>query len=351
MSTKKYNFNSALVIGGCGFLGGHIVSHILDSDPSISISVMDLRIPNTPPHPSVAYHAGDITSLDDMTRIIQSTRPDVIIHTASPVHGMGRDIYFKVNVEGTRTICRAAKAEGVKAMVFTSSAGVVFDGDDLINVDESAPIPVVAMDAYNDSKAEAEKLALGANCDEFRVCAIRPAGLFGEGDRQLIPGMLSVLANGQTHFQLGDNLNLFDFTYILNAAHAHLLAANQILSPDPSIVSTVAGEAFFITNASPIYFWDFPRTLWSHLSHVSSRHLILPRSLAVVLAGAAECWSWIVGKEPGFTRFRVKFSCANRYYNIGKARRVLGYEPIVGLEEGIRRSLAWVDEEKAKEGK
>ena len=46
-----------------------------------------------------------------------------------------------------------------------------------------------------------------------------------------------------------------------------------------------------------------------------------------------------MGKEAGFTRYRVGYSCATRYHNIEKARRVLGYEPEVGLEEGVRRMV------------
>jgi sterol-4alpha-carboxylate 3-dehydrogenase (decarboxylating) len=53
------------------------------------------------------------------------------------------------------------------------------------------------------------------------------------------------------------------------------------------------------------------------------------------LATAAEWWAWAVGKQPGFTRERVGYSCSSRWFNIEKARRVLGYEPDVGIQEGI----------------
>ena len=65
----------------------------------------------------------------------------------------------------------------------------------------------------------------------------------------------------------------------------------------------------------------------------------LSRPVAMMLAGGAELWGGLVGKEPAFTKFRVQFSCVNRWHNIEKARRVLGYEPQVGLEEGMKRML------------
>jgi sterol-4alpha-carboxylate 3-dehydrogenase (decarboxylating) len=68
----------------------------------------------------------------------------------------------------------------VRKLVFTSSAGVVFTGQDLINIDERYPAPDKAMDAYNESKAKAEELVLGANGkDGLLTVALRPSGIFG----------------------------------------------------------------------------------------------------------------------------------------------------------------------------
>jgi sterol-4alpha-carboxylate 3-dehydrogenase (decarboxylating) len=89
-------------------------------------------------------------------------------------------LFHKVNVEGTKTIIAAAVECGVRKLVFTSSAGVVFNGEDIINVDERVPFPDIPMDAYNDTKAKAEKLVLEANGKGgLLTVALRPAGIFG----------------------------------------------------------------------------------------------------------------------------------------------------------------------------
>jgi sterol-4alpha-carboxylate 3-dehydrogenase (decarboxylating) len=68
----------------------------------------------------------------------------------------------------------------VRKLVFTSSAGVVFNGTDIIDVDERYPPPAEPMDAYNDSKAKAEALVLAANGQGgLLTVALRPAGIFG----------------------------------------------------------------------------------------------------------------------------------------------------------------------------
>lgn len=111
----------------------------------------------------------------------------------------------------------------------------------------------------------------------------------------------------------------------------------------------VAGQVFFITNGEPLYFWDFIRTVW-HLLDMNAakagkaprpqkRQWVLRRGVAMVLAAGMERWDAFMGREPGFTRFRVQFSCVNRWHNIEKARRVLGYEPLVGMDEALKKTV------------
>lgn len=89
-------------------------------------------------------------------------------------------LFHKVNVEGTKAIIAAAVETGVRKLVFTSSAGVVFNGEDIIDADERVPFPKVPMDAYNDTKAKAEVAVLEANGKGgLLTVALRPAGIFG----------------------------------------------------------------------------------------------------------------------------------------------------------------------------
>ena len=150
--------------------------------------------------------------------------------------------------------------------------------------------------------------------------------------------MMQVMVNGKTGFQIGDNSNLFDFTYIENAACAHLLAADR-LSPDHPKYSKVAGQAFFITNGEPVYYWDFPRALWRAAGHTPEKVTVVPKPVALVIAAIMEFVAWLRGKEPFLTRVNVHYTCLNRYCNIAKARDALDYDPPVTLQEGIRRAV------------
>ena len=83
-------------------------------------------------------------------------------------------------MEGTKTIVAASLAFSVKYLVYTSSAGLVFDGGDAIDVDERLPPPEKPLDAYNHTKGIAEKLVIEANGKEgMKTVALRPSGIFG----------------------------------------------------------------------------------------------------------------------------------------------------------------------------
>lgn len=166
--------------------------------------------------------------------------------------------------------------------------------------------------------------------------------------------IIKAYRTGKTGVQLGGNNNLFDFTYVENVAHAHLLAARALLltrgaATRPLDHERVDGEAFFITNDSPTYFWDFCRVIWNAAGNPRGKdHVwVISRDVGLVLGYLSEVFFSIIGKPPTFSRQRCIYSCMTRYYCIDKAKQRLGYKPIVGLEEGLRRSVKWTIEQEA----
>lgn len=348
----KTKVESVLLIGGCGFLGLHLIDAFWKLESRPRIHVFDIRpLPDAIPKAfysfdpaAIKVHIGDIASEEDVARAIKESGASVIVHSASPIHGMGEEIYYKVNVEGTRNVIDCARKAGVGALVYTSSAGVIFNGEDLYGADESTPFPKQAMDAYNKTKQEGEVMVLKANDKKLKTVAIRPAGIFGPGDRQMFPALRLVGQRGQHRFQLGDNQNLFDVTYVANVAYSHVLAAEKLLGGD---ADKVGGEAFLITNDAPIYFWSVARALWAADGLDPQPKVVLSKGTALAIGYVSELISKLLGKEPTLTPFRVKTACATRYYNITKAKTVLGYKPVVPLEEGIRLTIASMNDSSA----
>lgn len=117
-----------LVTGGCGFIGSHIVEKLLQKYPSARVAVLS-RNPTTNTFPRATYHAGDVASADDVTRIVNEVRPTVVFHCAGMMtvgrKTMADEFVRAINVDGTRNVLEASKKVGVRAFVTTSSASVV----------------------------------------------------------------------------------------------------------------------------------------------------------------------------------------------------------------------------------
>ncbi|KOC13554.1 C-3 sterol dehydrogenase/C-4 decarboxylase [Aspergillus flavus AF70] len=407
MSNKRpaMELGTVLVVGGCGFVGWHIVNHLLnfpsETDASVAlpkpeedprfdypqlagrypvcmakVAVVDLRTSNNR-LPGAEYYDGDITSAESMLEVFRKVKPDVVIHTATPnVLEGNKPLLRKVNVDGTKTLLEVAGgARGdwggkCKAFVYTSSSSVVHDTQsDLINVDEEWPYirGDRQLEYYSETKADAEELVLKYNRTSpsgMVTCAVRPAGIYGEKDTTFTYKVLehsSKASPAVLRMQLGDNNNLFDFTYVGNIAYAHLLAAFRLLATKTRIESKqsepldherVDGEAFNITNDAPVYFWDMTRAAWALTGKVVEPHQVweLPEALLGPIGGIAETVMGICGKTPRLTRRTVRYSCMTRYYSCDKAKSRLGYTPIVSVEEGLARAVGYVVERERQEG-
>ncbi|KAI1345125.1 NAD(P)-binding protein [Xylariaceae sp. FL0016] len=360
----KPTLGRVLVIGGCGFLGHHVVNLLL-RDWKASVSVLDLKCVRNrrPTSDGVEYVEADITDDDGLLKVFAKLKPDVVVHTASPpAQGLGavaNDVFRKVNVEGTRAIIAACQQSGVKALVYTSSASIMSDNkSDLVNANEDYPVIRGKMQSeyYSETKAHAEELVLAANRAEpnttLLTAAIRPSSIFGEGDIQLVYHAVNVYREGKDKVQVGLNTNLFDFTYAENVAHAHLLAARALLvthasETAPLDYERVDGEAFIITNGSPVYFWDMMRAIWRAAgSDRGTSHVwVMSRDVGILLGLASELFFGLIRKAPTFNRQRIVYSTMTRYFDISKAQRRLGYKPLVSLSDAVKRTVAWTLEQ------
>lgn len=181
---------------------------------------------------------------------------------------------------------------------------------------------------------------LDACNEQLATCALRPSVICGPGDHQLIPIVHACIAKGEMPFVVGDGENLWDVTYVSNVADAHVLAVENLLS-----TKSAAGEAIFISNEEPVPFRDFCLEVWKNFGHYPSYQVHIPVSIASLLGFLAELMTWVTGTPATFSRGSVNDACGTRYCSGEKARKILGYKPRVGIEEGIRISckvrLSW----------
>jgi nucleoside-diphosphate-sugar epimerase len=319
----------ALVTGGGGFLGSAIVRRLVARGDQVR-SLARNHYPALDALGVVQFR-GDVADGDMVTRAAAGC--DLVFHAAARAGIWGRYAdYQRANVAGTEAVLSACRDQRIRRLVYTSSPSVVFDGRDMENADETVPYPVHYEAAYPRTKAIAERAVLAANGPELATVALRPHLIWGPGDNHLVPRVLARARAGRLR-RIGKANKLVDSIYIDNAADAHLLAADRLAPGSP-----IAGKAYFISNGEPMPMWDL-------INRILAAADLPPvtRSLPVWAACAA---GWFletvyglcrIKREPPMTRFLARELSTAHWFNLAAARRDLGYEPVVSIEEGLRR--------------
>ncbi len=326
----------ALVTGGGGFLGGVIVRMLRERGDQV-------RSFSRGAYPEleklgVEQAQGDLT--DSAALLKAAAGCDIIFHVAAKagIWG-GYDEFYQANVIGTENVLAACRAHGIGKLVYTSSPSVVFDGSDVEGGDESLPYPAHFEAHYPETKALAEQVVLAANGPELATVSLRPHLIWGPGDNHLVPRIIAKGKSGRLR-RIGNRPCLVDTVYVDNAARAHLLAADR-LTPD----SPLAGKAYFISNNEPVPLWEIVNRILGAAGVAPVSGTISPQ-LAYTLGIVCEtAWKLFnLSGEPPMTRFVAKELGTAHWFDISAARRDLGYEPEVSLDEGLRRLKEWLEQ-------
>ncbi|MDX1512594.1 MAG: NAD-dependent epimerase/dehydratase family protein [Gammaproteobacteria bacterium] len=321
----------ALVTGGGGFIGAHVVRQLRARGDQVRVFCRG-------DYPELAAHGVELVrgDLADGNAVAAACAGvDCVFHVAAKA-GVWGDYagYHAPNVEGTRHVVDGCRRHDVPRLVFTSSPSVVFDNRAHRGEDETLPYPEHYENPYSQTKAEAERLVLGASDGRLRATALRPHLVFGPGDPHLLP---RVVAKGRRRqlVQVGDGENRVDLTYVEDAARAHLLAADALERN-----GSAAGRAYFITQGEPVNLWNWVRELLAALD--------LPGPTRRVSAGTAhrigaflECTHRLLHLpgEPRLTRFVASELALDHYYDISAAERDLGYRPERTMAQALELTL------------
>ncbi len=323
-----------LVTGGGGFVGKALVKGLRARGIDCIVFGRN-RYPEAEDLGAVCC-IGDIRNRDLLTECSKGV--DTVFHVASltGIWGQWTD-YFSINVQGTENVLFACEKNSIPRLIYTSTPSVVFNRADIVNGDESLPYPEVFLCHYAHTKALAEKMVLHANYSSFATCALRPHLIWGPGDPHLIPRLFERGRRGQLKV-IGKGGNLVDLTYIDNAAHAHLLAADNLEGS-----RTAAGKAYFISQGQPVNLWQWINRLFQEAGIPQVRRKV-PFMIAYTAGMILEKIHTGIssGKEPKMTRFLAEQLAKSHCFSIENARKDLGYSPVVSTEEGIQNLLRWI---------
>lgn len=311
----------ALVTGGAGFIGSHLTEALIDLGASVVV-FDDLSGGDEQNLDSFRQRGGDrltfvngtITDRAALDPVVAGC--DWVFHQAAmgsvPRSVREPELYHRVNATGTLNVLEAARAAGVKRVMFAASSSCYGDTPALPKIET---MPVSPRSPYAANKVYGEALMRAWACsyaDQIDTCCLRYFNIFGPRQNAnsayaaVIAAFASSLLAGKHPLIFGDGEQSRDFTFVDNAVHANLLAARA--------EGRIEGESI----------------------NVAVGQRVTVNQLAAVMAE-------LLGRPELTPQHRperagdVKHSLAD----LAKAKALLGYEPRVGFEQGLKPTIQW----------
>ncbi|EYT60971.1 NAD-dependent epimerase/dehydratase family protein [Curtobacterium sp. VKM Ac-2889] len=314
-----------LVTGASGFLGQATAAAVRDAGHEVRTFQ---RRPSGVP--GVQDVAGTMTDDAAIARAVDGV--EAVVHLAAKVSLAGDPADFaRVNVDGTRSLLRAARAAGVARFVFVSSPSVAHTGSSLVGADAGPAEPSRARGDYARTKAAAELLALDADAPDFAVVAVRPHLVWGPGDTQLVGRIVERARAGRLPL-LDSGAALIDTLYVDNAATAMVAALERVTDDG------VHGNAYVVTNGEPRPVAHLLAGICT-ASGVRPPQWHVPAAVARAAGSVVEAvWRVRPGEdEPPMTRFLAEQLSTAHWFDQRRTRQDLRWTPSVSIDEGLGR--------------
>jgi nucleoside-diphosphate-sugar epimerase len=314
-----------LVTGASGFTGSHLSRRLVEAGFTVralvrSTSALDL-LKEVPVEP----FEGDLADGERLRLAVQGM--DRVFHMAAVYREakLSDREYHEVNVLGTRRLAEAALAEGIP-FLYCSTCGVHGEVDG--EAEESAPYN--PGDIYQRTKVEAERLLFALHREQgLRAVILRPVGIYGPGDRRFLK-LFKGVARGRFPM-IGSGRVFYHMTHVDDVVRGFLEAAEA-----PAAI----GEAFILAGPRYTTVEELVRVI-AHEAGVRPPRFHWPSGPVYLAAALCEGLLRPLRVEPPLHRRRLDFYLKNRAFRTDKARRILGFEPRVDLEEGVARTLDW----------
>lgn len=318
--SSDWSGRACLVTGGAGFGGSHLCARLVDL--GAKVYVVDRVFPRSSYlvlggiESHVETITGDVRDLDLMRLTLERNEIDTVFHLAAqPIAPMSNVIPFEtlsVNALGTYTVLEAVRSSScAKRLVFASS-GAYYGAtttDRPVNEDDA---PAGATNLYGPSKVAGDVAVRAyAHVYGIKAATCRFMNTFGPGDTnftRIVPrAVRNLIRDAPYDFGDRDDGNTrLDFLHIRDMANAYIKLGERL--------EAVSGEAFNFGRGHP--------TSTSELTRLTSR-VFDGRDRTPIFAG------------PSRAKPVVK------YLDIGKAKRLLDWEPAISLEDGISETIDW----------
>ena len=321
---------ATLITGGTGFIGSRLALACVEYGENVRVFAQR----NTPAERKNCHQLeqhgitiveGSVTDPGAVARACDGV--DVIYHLAAAQHeaNVPDKLYYDVNVRGTRNMLEKAVEKGVNRFVHGSTIGVYGIGNNGPIRDNS---PLNPDNIYGITKLEGEKV-VREFFDKLPIAIVRISETYGPGDRRLLK-LFDGIRKGR-FFHIGDGRNLHHLVYIDDLIEGLRLAATK---------EAAVGNTFVMAGPNAVTTEEMIRCI-CRAANVSVPRLRVPLPPLMATAAMMEAVMRPLGIQPPLHRRRMNFFVKSFQFSCDDARHLLGYEPSVSVEEGMRRTHEW----------
>jgi len=303
----------ALVTGGAGFIGSNLARALLDGGDEVRVlDNFSTGSRGNLDGLDVDIVEGELRSYERVHNAVRGT--DVVFHLGA-LGSVPRSVQdpltsSAVNIEGTLNVMLAARDEGVRRVVFSSSTSVYGSSRELPTREDAPSDPI---SPYGVAKLAAERYCISFSrvYESFESVVLRYFNVFGERQSPfsqyaaVVPRFVTAIAAGEPIDVHGDGEQSRDFTYVGNVVDATLRAGSA---------EGASGEIVNVAAGSPSSVNAIAETIGRILDKPVERRTLPPRA-----GDIRDSWA-----------------------DLTKAERLLGYRPQVALEEGLRRTVEFL---------
>lgn len=329
--------------GGTGFVGSHLVEALLRrgyeevrclvrTDPKWLDEIDALAYPG-----SVEYVRGDLSDVEVLWDALGGV--DLVYHVAGITRARTYDAFYQANVQATLNLLGAVKhaAPDVDRVLVTSSLAAVGRCEADVAT-EDAPLRPVSR--YGRSKAEMEEALVDAHemttsyADALPLTVVRPPAVYGPRDRDILTFFQSVKRHVCPVVGGGTDP-------AISLVHVRDLARGMAGCAESEATE---GETYFI-GSDGAYAWTDVKEAATAALDTWAVTVPVPGPLVGVVGAASELFGKLVGEYPALNREKareIRHACTT--CSIDKARSEFGYEPEIGLREGVEETIRWYED-------